>query len=155
VGLFFLSHHDVRVSDFLVRDEKPTAFVVMQFSSPYNEVYSDVIQGVCKALGVHPQKTDEAFGPGVIIADIARQIVESHLVIAELSPSNPNVYYEVGFAHALRKPTILIAEKGTQLPFDVSPFRVLFYENSIPGKTRFEEGLRRHVEAIIGPRSGT
>jgi len=71
-------------------------------------------------------------------------------VIAEITPANPNVYYEIGYAHALNKPTILIAERATELPFDVSPFRVLFYENTIAGKKRIEEGLRRHLEAILG-----
>ena len=84
------------------------------------------------------------------IADVVNQLVESKLVIAEITPANPNVYYEIGYAHALNKPTILIAERATELPFDVSPFRVLFYENTIAGKKRIEEGLRRHLEAILG-----
>ena len=43
---------------------------------------------------------------GLIIADIERQILDSQVVIADITPQNPNVYYEVGYAHALRKPTI-------------------------------------------------
>jgi hypothetical protein len=73
-------------------------------------------------------------------------------VIAEITPNpvNPNVYYEVGFSHAMRKPTILVADKGStaRLPFDLSPFRVLFYENSIGGKKRVEQELSRHLDAI-------
>ena len=84
----------------------------------------------------------------MIVADIARQIVEADVVIADITPANPNVYYEVGYAHALSKPTILIAEKPTELPFDVSPFRTLFYENTIGGKAIVEAGLRKHLEAI-------
>ncbi|MFZ4476031.1 MAG: hypothetical protein ACOYPR_12610, partial [Saprospiraceae bacterium] len=83
----------------------------------------------------------------MILADITKQIYESKLIIAEISPVNANVFYEVGFAHALNKPTILIAEKSTKLPFDVSPFRTLFYENSIAGKKKIEEGLRKHITA--------
>jgi nucleoside 2-deoxyribosyltransferase len=99
---------------------------------------------------VDAKRADEVYGPGVIIADIVKQIVESKLIIAEITPANPNVYYEIGYAHALGKPTILIAEKATELPFDVSPFRVLFYENTIAGKKRIEDGLRRHLESILG-----
>jgi hypothetical protein len=58
----------------------------------------------------------------------------------------------VGYAHARGKPTILIADRGIEkLPFDVSPFRTLFYENSIDGKRRIEEGLRKHIKAILDP----
>ena len=85
----------------------------------------------------------------MIVTDIERQIIEAKLIIAEITTGNPNVYYEVGYARALKKPTILIAEKATQLPFDVSPFRVLFYENSIAGKKRIEEGLRKHIASIL------
>ncbi|GBE30257.1 hypothetical protein BMS3Bbin04_01289 [bacterium BMS3Bbin04] len=120
----------------------------MQFSSPYNELYSEVVHPICNEFNIQCKHADETYGPGVIINDIIRQITESRLVIAEISPANANVYYEVGYAHAQNKPTILIAEKGTKLPFDVSPFRVLFYENSIDGKRRIEEGLRKHIEAV-------
>ncbi len=62
---------------------------------------------------------------------------------------NQNVFYELGYAHALGKPTILLAEKGKQLPFDVSGYRYLCYENSIGGKRKVDEALRKHLAAIL------
>lgn len=62
-------------------------------------------------------RADETYRPGIIIANVAKQIIESKLIIADITPSNPNVFYEVGFAHALNKPTILIAEKPTEFLF--------------------------------------
>ena len=121
---------------------------MLQFSAPYNELFAEVIRPVTKELGLTCIRADESFGPGVIIQDIERQILEAQIVIADITPANSNVYYEVGYAHALQKPTILIAEKTTDLPF-VSPFRILFYENSIAGKTKVEEGLRNHLKAIL------
>ncbi len=147
-GIWCQDIHDIFISDFCVKAERPTSFVVMQFTKPYNELYSEVIQPISEEFGIQSIRADEAYGPGIIVADIARQIAEAKLVVAEITPANPNVYYEVGYAHALNKPTILIAEKGTDLPFDVSPFRVLFYENSIEGKRRVEEGFRKHLAAF-------
>jgi hypothetical protein len=49
----------------------------------------------------------------------------------------------------MRKPIIFIAEKGKELPFDVSGFRVLFYENSIRGKKEVQENLSRNIDAIF------
>jgi nucleoside 2-deoxyribosyltransferase len=76
------------------------------------------------------------------------------VIIADISPINPNVFFEVGYAFALEKPIILLAERndsdGTTLPFDVSPFRVLFYDNSIGGKSKLEDGLRKHLREILG-----
>jgi hypothetical protein len=149
VGVFAVDRTNIEFKNFRVSPVKPRAFVVMQFSAPYNDVYSEVIKTVCDGEGVDVTRIDEAAGPGLIIQDINRTIRESKIIIADISPVNANVFYEVGFAHALNKPTILLAEKGTKLPFDVSPFRTLFYENSIGGKRLFEEGLRKHIRASL------
>lgn len=83
--------------------------------------------------------------------DIIRGIETAQIIIAEITPANENVFYEVGYAHALKKPTILLANKKDRekLPFDLSGFRVLFYENSIGGKRQVEEGLKKHLKAIF------
>jgi hypothetical protein len=155
VGLWFQSEFQIHVKKFNVHKEQPKVFVVMQFSSPYNELYVDVIKSVCEDFKLTVVRADETYGPGLILADITKQIFESRLIIAEISPMNANVFYEVGYSHALNKPTILIAEKSTKLPFDVSPFRTLFYENSIAGKRKIEEGLRKHVAAALSERDWT
>jgi nucleoside 2-deoxyribosyltransferase len=121
---------------------------VIQFSQRYEELFSQVIAPVCDRHGIDAFRASDTFGPGIIIADIVRQISESALVIADISPANPNVYYEVGYAHALNKPTILLAESRTALPFDLSGFRTLFYEDTIAGKAKVEEGLEAHLLAI-------
>jgi hypothetical protein len=149
-GLWSQSKDSIRVSNFKVKNELPSVFVVMQFTQPYNELYSEVIKPVCKSFGFNVQRADEFYGPGQIISDIERQIAEAAVIIAEISPQNPNVYYELGYSHALRKPTILIADKDTKLPFDVSSFRTLFYENTIGGKDKIENGIRKHLDSILG-----
>jgi len=147
-GIWCVGDTDIIIRDYKVSREPAKVFVVMQFTPPYNELYSDVIVPVCNDLGLNSVRADETYGPGLIIADIAREIIEAKVIIADITPPSPNIYYEVGYAHALNKPTILIAEKPIQLPFDVSPFRVLFYENTIAGKAKVEAGLRKHLEAI-------
>ncbi|MDQ6762054.1 MAG: hypothetical protein M3015_05435 [Bacteroidota bacterium] len=149
VGLFCLGSNNISIKNYTVHSENPKAFVVMQFSSPFNELYQDVIKPICDEFKLKVLRADETYGPGLIIADITKEISESRLVIAEVSPLNSNVFYEVGYAHALNKPTILIAEKTVKLPFDVSPFRTLFYENSIAGKKLVEEGFRKHIIAVL------
>jgi len=149
VGIFCLDQTDIEFKNYKIKGAKPKAFVVMEFSSEYNDVYSEVIKKVCDEEKIDVLRIDEESGPGLIIQDITRAIHESKIIIADISPVNANVFYEVGFAHALNKPTILIAEKDTKLPFDVSSFRTLFYENTIGGKRKLEEGLKRHIDAIL------
>jgi hypothetical protein len=152
-GLWCMGYNDIKIDQFKISPVPGKVFIVMQFTPPYNELYSDVIVPVCKELGLEVFRVDEASGPGLVVADIAREIIESRIIIADITPANPNVYYEVGYAHALNKPTILIAEKPTQLPFDVSPYRVLFYENTIGGKGKVEQGLRKHLISILSQSS--
>lgn len=149
VGLFCIDTAEIVIHDFKVESAKPTAFVVMQFSSPYNDVYTEVIREVCRDFGVEVVRIDERSAPTMIVADISRMILESTLVIADITPVNANVFYEVGYAHGTGKPTILIAERNTNLPFDISAFRTLFYDNTIVGKPKLETGLRSAMRSIL------
>jgi hypothetical protein len=89
-----------------IDDRRPNAFIAMQFSDPYNEVYRDAIRPLIIEIGYEPFRVDEVAGPGIILNDIWNNIAEASVVIAEVSEANPNVYYEIGVAHALRKPTV-------------------------------------------------
>lgn len=147
-GIWCAGAHDIEITNFRIDQVRPKVFVIMQFSPPYNELYAEVIKPVCENFGFDVVRADEIYGPGLIISDIEQNLVEANIIIADVTPENANVYYELGYAHALRKETILVAERETKLPFDISPFRTLFYENSIAGKTHVEQGLQNHLRAI-------
>ena len=81
--------------------------------------------------------------------DVTRSIRSAALIIADVTPDNANVFYEVGFAHAIGKPTILLSDrKRERLPFDISGFRTLFYDNTIGGKGAVEVRLKQHLDAL-------
>lgn len=154
-GIFCVSQSEITVTDFTAESERPKAFIVMQFSSPYNEVYSHVIKDVCDEFKLDAVRADEIYGPGIIIKDVIDRISRSQVIIADISPTNSNVYFEVGYALALGKPIILLAQRrgpDSPLPFDLSAFRVLFYDDSIGGKPKLEAGLRSHLQEILGRR---
>jgi hypothetical protein len=150
-GIFCGSHRNVHIRDFSVKAVIPTAFIVMQFQPPeYEALFKDVIEPVCKAEGLQAYRADSTYMPGLVIEDIKRQITECRVVIAEITPGNPNVYYEVGYADALNKPLILIADRKEGLkPFDVRAYRTIFYENSIGGKSAVEKDLRLYLRGIL------
>ena len=153
VGVYCVDYHDVSIEDFEIHGALPKAFVVMEFSEAYDDLYSQVIKRVCEERKLEVVRADEIYGPGVIIGDVINRINQSQVIIADITPTNANVFFEVGYAFALQKPIVLLARRdnGAQaLPFDVSAFRVLFYEDSIMGKARVEEGLRRHLREILG-----
>jgi len=151
LSLLLQSNGRVSVRNVRVRTQEPICFVVMQFTEEYNALFSEVIRPTCEEFGYTVVRADEFYNSGLIIDDITRSIRECAVVIADITPNNLNVYYEVGFAHGIGKPTILLSDrKREKLPFDISGFRTLFYDNTIGGKTAVEARLRKHLEAIGG-----
>lgn len=134
-----------------VETAENVAFVVMQFTDEFNALYQEVIAPVCDLFDFTAVRADDIYNNGLIVEDIARSIRESALVIADITPNISNVYYEVGYAHGLAKPTILLADKSRgSLPFDVSGHRTIFYDNTIGGKSNLEEKLKNHISNLLG-----
>jgi hypothetical protein len=151
VGLLLASTEPIEVRNFYVEEETPKAFVVMQFTESFNTLFEEVIKPVCRQFGYNAIRGDDSFTSGSIINEITQSIQDASVVIADITPDNPNVYYEVGYAHALNKPTILLSDKARDiLPFDVSGFRTLFYEDSIGGKRKVQESLIKHLQSVRG-----
>ena len=151
-GLFGWGTRPVSFEDVQWFEDRPRAFVVMQFTEPFNSLYAEVICPVCREMQLCPFRADDVFRPGLILQDITSALVESAVVIADITPPNPNVFYELGYAHARSTPTVLLARRDSQLPFDVRGYRVIFYDDSIGGKSRVENDLRRHLLSIFGAR---
>ena len=147
-GLFARGDGEVQFEGFKVDGTRPKAFVVMQFEETYDNLYKEVIRPVCEQSGFQVERADDVFRPGTILQDIINGLLDSDVVIAEVSPANPNVFYELGYAHALAKPTVLLARRGGELPFDISGYRVIFYDDTIGGKPQVEATLDKHLSNI-------
>jgi len=149
VTLFFNSDNDITVKDIVITTRKSKAFIVMQFTEEYNHLYTEVIKPVVEEYGFECERADEANTTNPILQDIIQSIRQCSVIIADITPNNPNVFYEVGYAHATNKPTILLCDrKRDKLPFDISGFRTLFYDNTIAGKTAVEKSLKKYLEKL-------
>ena len=76
---------------------------------------------------------------------IIKEIYQDELAIANLTGNNPNVMYELAIRYCLGKPVLTIAEKGTNLPFDVMPERTIFYVNDPQGSLDLKDAIRSYV----------
>lgn len=149
VELFLQGSKEIEVRKFKTTAMQPKAFVVMQFSDEFNALYTDVIKPTCENFGLKAVRADDIQESGLIINDITRSIEEASVIIADVTTDNPNVFYEVGYAHGLKKVTILLSDRTRdKLPFDVSGFRTLFYDNTIGGKSDVEARLTMHLQNI-------
>lgn len=149
-GLFAWGPGPITFENVAWSGVRPRAFVVMQFTEPFDSLYAEVIRPVCEELHFDAYRADDVFRPGLILQDIIAGLVESDVIIAEITPTNANVFYELGYAHARNTPTVLLARRNGTLPFDISGHRVIFYDDSIRGKPEVEAALRRHLSSILG-----
>jgi len=116
-----------------------------------DQILSYIISPVAKDLGYEVVRADKISEPGMITTQIIRQLLEVPLVIADLSGHNPNVFYELAIRHAIRKPVILMIEKGQKIPFDIAGLRTieLVTESFDLGSIeKAKEEMRAHIVSI-------
>lgn len=107
------------------------AFILMPFKEELNDVYYFGIRQPLEREGFVVERADEIQFVGGIVEKIRKSIEEADLIVAEMTDLNPNVYYEVGLAHALNKPVILITRSIENVPFDLRGMRYIVYKTAI------------------------
>lgn len=112
-------------------------------------VIDAVICPVLESLNIDVVKPHGISTPGSIPQQVIQNILNCDLVIANLTELNPNVMYELAVRHAIGTPVICIAESGTQLPFDISSERTIFYNNDMYGVKDLKDDLKKMVESAL------
>lgn len=126
-------------------------FVIMPFSSQeLNDVYEYFIKPTIEdTCGLTCERGDDVFGSNVIMDDIRAAIEKASIVVADLTGKNANVFYEVGIAHTLNKPVLLLAQYMDDVPFDLRHRRVLQYDYSPKGCKVLEGKIIEHINAML------
>lgn len=124
-------------------------FVLMPFASKFEPIYEDHIKRVITEAGLSSQRADEIASTNLITWDIWERLNKSRIVIADLTDRNPNVFYEVGLAHAISKDVILLTQSMGDIPFDLQSLRFIVYDYNPRGMVEFEKKLRSAIGAIL------
>jgi nucleoside 2-deoxyribosyltransferase len=123
-------------------------FVIMPFEEKFNGIWKHVIKPTVEDTGDECLRADDIFAPGSIIEDVIHAIHEANYIIADVSEQNPNVYYELGFAHAIEKPVILLTSDISKLPFDIKQQRVIKYSDTAAGAADLKQSLKKYLTTI-------
>lgn len=139
--LFVAMPYGVRTSS--LDYEEPDKTCVIDFDA----VWKGILQPAVPE-GVETKRADELRQPGLIDRMFNEWLFEADIVLADLTFANPNVYYELGIRQALsKKGTVLVACKGTKLPFDVRNQYVITYDYfAAPALWSFQASLRQAIE---------
>jgi len=125
-----------------------TVFVAMPFSVKYFKIFSSVIEPACLEINARCIRIDNKSYTGDIVSEIKKEIKKCKLVIADLSESRPNVFFEIGFATGKGKPIIQICSTSlADIPFDVRNDNTIDYK--LRSKTKLLNRLIFALKEII------
>jgi hypothetical protein len=148
-------------SDRLKKLEKATnvgahdsCFVMQPFAAPLGDYYEKIYRPAIEKAGLRPVRADaEIFATGKIMDQVWHGINAAKVLVAELTTRNPNVFYELGLAHAMKKPVVLVSAREEDVPFDLQHIRVIYYDMSDPfwGNKLIEKVAENILSAIQNP----
>lgn len=121
----------------------------MPFGGWFDTYYATIYCPAIEAAGLTPRRADDLARPGTIVHDIWTYTQNATVVLADLTGRNPNVFYELGLAHALAKPVILLTESLDDVPFDLRALRVIIYDKNLPDwGEALQEQIARSIREI-------
>lgn len=118
----------------------------------HDQVYGEGVRPVLERLGGQAVRLDEIVGGAITMKSVLASLVSCEVMVADITGSNPNVMYELGIRHALRRNvTVMIMAAGGHIPYDLAYSRVLVYQIdeagqvSEDGMTQFRANLSQAV----------
>lgn len=91
----------------------------MPFDTAFDDIYKFGIKGAADDVGAYAERVDEQTFTEGILDRIFNQISKADVIVADMTGRNPNVFYEVGYAHALGKVVLLLTQNVADIPFDL------------------------------------
>jgi len=124
-------------------------FVLMPFAAVCQPIYEDHIKKVAASLNLSVARADDFFTNNSIVDDIWMALNSAKLIIADCSDRNPNVFYEIGLAHVVGKPVILLTQDKKDIPFDLLHLRHIQYTYTPRGMIQMENELTDAIKALL------
>ena len=122
--------------------KKHSCFIIMPFGGWFDSYYKEIYVPAIEDAGFVAKRADDLYRPGNIVNDIWRYTNEADIILADLTTKNSNVFYELGLAHAITKPAILITASMDDVPFDLRSLRVIEYDKNSP---KWGESLQNKI----------
>lgn len=139
-----------------IKKNEKSCFIITPIGEQKSEIFrkiTGVIDSVIKPVLSQYDFTDvkaahEICISGSINNQVIDKIINSDLVVANLTDTNPNVMYELCLRHVVAKPIIHICEKGTILPFDIKGDRTIFYTDDMLGSEELKKEIKNYLKEI-------
>lgn len=136
-----------------IKQENDLVAVMMPFSGEFAPVFAAIREGV-ESVGLRAIRASDIWLHSTIIQDIFSLIARARIVVCDFSGKNPNVFYEVGIAHALGRDVIPIAQSLEDVPFDLKHHRILRYLANAQGLQELSTSLSQKIKDLCGGLTG-
>lgn len=137
----------------MIQKELDFCFTIMPYGDWFDIYYNEIYAPAITEAGLVAKRADDLYRPSSIVHDIWQYTKECQLVLADLTGKNPNVLYELGLAHAIAKPVILIVESMEDIPYDLRALRIIEYNKNAHnwGELLKEKIINAIIEIILAP----
>jgi hypothetical protein len=127
----------------------------MPFETTREKYFAQIYSRAIDDAGMVAKRGDSLFRSSPIMGDIWKFVQESTVLLADLTGRNANVFYELGLAHAIGKPVVLVAETMDDVPFDLRGLRVLTFDRNDPDwgatlRERIANALNETLADVLG-----
>ena len=132
--------------------EDDYCFTLMPFGDfeSVQEIYRNHVVKVVNACGLRCERADNIKDISGVMQSVWESIGRARIVIADLTRQNANVFYELGIAHTLGKPVIMITQSIKKyVPFDLLPRRIIEYSYRPDKIKEFEDALERTIRSVL------
>jgi len=134
-----------------IQPQSGTCFIIMPFAAKFNKVFSTLKEVLeSDAIAFACKRADDIRGGGHIMESVLKEIGESEIVIADLTGSNPNVFYELGITHMVKNASkvILLTQDIKSMPFDLNSYRSIEYKEGASGVKKLKADLQEAIIAV-------
>lgn len=118
-------------------------------------VLKNFLNPVAEKLGYDVLRSDLISTPGKVDDAVITQLVKSDLVVVDITGSNPNVMFELGFRYATKKPYVVISQSLESTPFDIRNIRTLQYTVTAPNIEEINSKLESMISLANESSNGT
>ena len=139
------------IAILLQQEDRPSrkhvyVFVLMPFDTSFDDIYEYGIKQPVERLGMTCERVDEIQYNGGVMDKFYECVDKARFIIADMTGRNPNVFYEVGYCHAMKKDIILCTQKEEEIPFDLRGLNHIVYAGKI---TDLEKALRKRILSML------
>jgi len=129
---------------------RASVFVIMPFDAEFNDVYNLFIKKTLEEAEFEVFRSDDLLQQRNILHDIVYSLTTCDLVVADLTSANSNVFYELGLAHALKKPVVMLTQNMDDVPFDLQAYRIIIYDVHFARINEAKDKLLQIAQGFLG-----